>query len=233
MEIPNISYFLFKPDSEKKFGEMREYIEKNFQAVIYFAVEDWEKTIKILYKKHYDYKGDAFADSYESFLAVMRNLYGKHAIIAVVQDKRCSKAELVNRVFNTKKFLRNKYCKPNAIGLISNTAVLPEVKQKRRIKNNIKIVDINGRENKLKSMASVGEYRLHFLNFLHSPDDDVNENDNEIIMLLENDFLSTSKLMTEEDVNLVAKYKTYEIVSKYDNKESENVERGDNSFELE
>lgn len=214
-DVPNMSYFLFKPDAEKKFGEMREYIENKFPKVRYFAVTNWSDTIKKLYYKHYETKGEKFSDMFEPFLASVNELYGNYAIIAVVKDDDIPKEELVKRVFETKQTLRNKYSKPESLGIISNTASMPEVKQHRRILNKVEVTDFEGKRKKTKYMNGPGEYRIHFLNYIHSPDDSTEENDKEMLILAENNLLSAKNLMTKEQIDFVSKYKTFEIVGEY------------------
>ena len=53
-ENHNISYFIFKPEAEKKFEQMRNEVEKRFPKVQYYAVPDCVGTFRKLYKHHYN-----------------------------------------------------------------------------------------------------------------------------------------------------------------------------------
>lgn len=214
MKISNISYFLFKPESEKCFGKMRKYIEQNFQKVKYFAVPDWQDVIKKLYHKHYENKGEKFGDMLESLLAIQNELYGSNAIVALIKDDRTSKDELLKKIYNTKIYLRNTYSKPNAISIISNADEL-DIPQKRKIKNRVKIIDENCKEKKFKCMNQPGNYRIQFFNYIHSPDPCIETSDEEIEILKKAEVLTRKKLISKNDIDFIAKYRTFEILKKY------------------
>lgn len=222
MEVSNISYFLFKPESEKCFGKMRKYIEENFQKVRYFAVPDWQNTIKKLYYKHYENKGEKFGDMLEALLAVQKELYGSNAIVALVRDNDVSKEELLQRVYDTKIYLRNIYSKPSAISIVSNADEL-QIPQKRKIKNSIKIVDEKGEEKRFKGMNQLGNYRIQFLNYIHSPDPCAKTSDEEIEILKNEKILTKQCMISKEDIDLISKYKTFEIIENYRNSNDKNT----------
>lgn len=231
MQISNIGYLLFKPESEKHFSEMRQYIENNFEKVQYFAVLDWQHIIRKLYHKHYEEKGESFEDMLEALLESVNQLYGNNAIIALVKDTSVEKDKLVKRVYQTKKHLRNLYSKPNAISIISNSDELG-IHQHKKIKNKIKIIDENGEEKRFKCMNLPGNYRIQFLNFIHSPDDSVKENDEELTILQQEGILSRRFLMSKEDVDLVGQYKTFAITEKYRQTEERKSITDSNELEL-
>lgn len=231
MQISNIGYLLFKPESEKHFGEMRQYIENNFEKIRYFAVCDWQYIIRKLYHKHYEENGESFGEMLEALLESENQLYGSNAIIALVKDDSIKKEKLIKQVYQTKKHLRNLYSKPNAISIISNSDELG-VHQNKKIKNRIKIIDENGKEKRFKCMNLPGNYRIQFLNFIHSPDDSVKENDEELTILQQEGILSRRFLMSKEDVDFASKYKTFEIIEKYRATEERKTDTKSNVLEL-
>lgn len=231
MDISNISYLLFKPEAEKHFGEMREYIEKNFQKVKYFAVLDWQNIIKKLYHKHYEEKGDSFSDMLEALLASQKELYGTNAIIALVKDDTIKKEELIQKVYDTKRYLRSIYSKPRAVSIVSNANEL-QIPQKRKIKNRVKIIGEDGTEKKFKWMDLPGIYRIQFLNYIHSPDPCVQTNDEEIRILQQEGNLTKRFLMSREDVNFASKYKTFEIAENYRQKNDDKTNNQDDEREI-
>ena len=155
---------------------------------------------------------------FEAFMRGICELYGNYAILALVCDNTISREELVKRVYQTKINLRNKYSKPSLVGIVTNSDQFEnaEIKPKRKLRNKIKMIDFTGKSKKPKYMGSIGEYRLHYMNLIHSPDPDIQTTDEEIRILVENDCLRNNLIMSRDDVDIAGFYRTFGVVRKYD-----------------
>lgn len=203
-----ISYFLLKPDSEKKFGDIKEEIEQNFDNVQYFAVLDWEHTIKSVYKEHYDRKGEKFANNYQAFIDMMKELYGNYGIIVLIKEDADEK-KLSEKVMEFKSMIRNKYCKLGELGIISNWQYGKE------IKNNVGTFDKGELKKSPKYMDKIGNYRFHFLNYIHSPDSEESSK-NELKILMRNNNLNEDNIIPKDVLNKIIKYKSFAVIEECD-----------------
>ena len=116
------SYFLVKPDGIRFLPEIIEQLESEFQSIRYFKVEDFSQTIKSLYYKHYEKKGNQFAQAYEQYLYGLNELFGNQALVALVSNQEKENyTDFCKRVLDLKIKIRNEYANNN-VGVITNFA---------------------------------------------------------------------------------------------------------------
>ena len=137
------SYFLVKPDGIRFLPEIIEQLESEFQSIRYFKVEDFSQTIKSLYYKHYEKKGNQFAQAYEQYLYGLNELFGNQALVALVSNQEKEDyTDFCKRVLDLKIKIRNEYANNN-VGVITNFA-----NKDGNSTNIIQIIDENGQKEK-------------------------------------------------------------------------------------
>ena len=99
------SYFIVKPDGIRYLDDICQTIEGKFPSVRYYAIQDFKGTIKSLYHKHYERKGNNFAESFDAFLYGLSELFGNESILILVADGERPYQELMQSVFDTKQEL--------------------------------------------------------------------------------------------------------------------------------
>lgn len=193
------SYFLIKPDGIRFIDEICSTIEENFPATKYYAVEDFEETVKKLYNKHYEEKGEKFANSYASYLYGLKELFGNQSIIALIADNSTSYETLVKRIHQIKIELRRTYGNDN-IGVITNYGTGK--------KNYVRFISQDGTKSIPRIMEDLGNHRINNLNIIHSPDADVKVTLEELNTLLTLGIIDDKNLITPDILNKMRKYKT-------------------------
>ena len=193
------SYYLIKPDGIRFIDEICSTIEKNFSATKYYVVENFEETIKELYHKHYTERGENFANSYESYLYGVKELFGNQSIIALVADKSDSYETFVKRIHQIKIELRKTYSNDN-IGVITNYGTGK--------KNYVRFISQDGTKSIPRIMENLGNHRINNLNIIHSPDADVKVTLEELNILLASGIIDDKNMITADILNKMRKYKT-------------------------
>ena len=206
------SYFLIKPDGIRKLREISQYIEeKEFDRIIYFAVNDWERLQKDLYEEHY--KKEGFADSYQAFIEAEKNLYGNKAIALLVASERGSYQELMDKVYQSKLDIRRKLA--YKIGLVTISD-----EQDKNKANKILLSEKQGRV--LKSPKRFDnehkKYRLSHLDVIHCPDPKKEVNLEELRKLFNQGVIKDENIISNELLRNIVKYKTAEFLQdQYEN----------------
>lgn len=193
------SYFLIKPDGIRYLDEICSTLEEKFESIRYYAVPNFEDTIKALYYKHYETKGTSFAKSFESYLYGLINLFGNETILALISDRNKTYDELARDVFETKIEVRKKYVN-NRIGIITNYG--------KGEKNYIRFLETDGRQGLPRIMQELGNYRVNDMNIIHSPDSNPHITLEELNILLQLGIIDDKNLITENMLIQMRKYET-------------------------
>lgn len=196
------SYFIIKPDGIRFLGDICDTIEKRYQSVRYYAIEDFEDIIKKLYYKHFEQKGEKFAKSFEAYLYGLRELFGKNAILVLVADGQRDYNELMQSVYETKFEIRSKYVNDN-IGIVTNYGDGP--------KNQIKMVSEDGLEKSPRIMKGLGRHRISDMNIIHCPDPNKEDTLKELQILMEQSIIDDKNMIMEQMINLMKRYRTSTI----------------------
>lgn len=201
MEYPkrHYSYFIVKPDGIRFLNDICQTIEGKFPRVRYYAIEDFSGTIKKLYHKHYERKGEKFGESFEAFLYGINELFGNESILILVADEKKPYQQLMQTVFETKQELRSKYVN-NKVGIITDYG------QKRD--RFVRVLTQNGQQKKPRIMVGPGNYRISDMNIIHSPDPDLESTLDELKILLSSHVIDDKNLITEDMLNQMRKYRT-------------------------
>lgn len=207
------NYFIIKPDGIRYSQELLEYMEANYQTVKYYVIEDYQDIIKKLYYKHYENKGEKFANSFESYLYGLTNIFGNQGILVLVSDKTKTYEELAKQVMDDKTYLRQKYSNNN-IGIVTNYG--------EGTKNSIKIIKPNGEEEKLRILSKPGNYRISDMNIIHCPDADKETVLTELKILFDNNIISDRNLLDSNIINKMKEYATVKCVKDMEKEEYKN-----------
>lgn len=197
------SYFLVKPDGIRFLPEIIEQLESEFQSIRYFKVEDFSQTIKSLYYKHYEKKGNQFAQAYEQYLYGLNELFGNQALVALVSNQEKEDyTDFCKRVLDLKIKIRNEYANNN-VGVITNFANKDE-----NSTNIIQIIDENGQKEKQRIFKGKGNYRINDLNVIHCPDADVNTTVEELKILCQKGIIDDRNMIGRQEIEHAIKYKS-------------------------
>ena len=191
------SYFLVKPDGVKFLDKICEDIEKKYESVRYYAVSDFENIIKKLYHKHYEKGGEKFANSFQSYLYGLREMFGNEAVLILVGDNKRTYEELMKSVLDTKFGIRDKYVNNN-VGIVTNYGDRTEY---------IKIVSSDGIK-KTRIMNEEGSYRISDMNILHCPDSIKSETLDELGILIDEGIIDDKNLITYDMIRMMKRYQT-------------------------
>lgn len=193
------SYFIVKPDGIRYLDDICQTIEGKFPSVRYYAIQDFKGTIKSLYHKHYERKGNNFAESFDAFLYGLSELFGNESILILVADGERPYQELMQSVFDTKQELRKKYVN-NKIGIVTNYG--------KGRNNFIRLLTRSGNEKKPRIMSEIGSYRISDMNTIHSPDPDLETTLDELKILLDKEVIHDKNLITTPMLDQMRRYKT-------------------------
>ena len=197
----NYSYFVIKPDGLKYFPEIHSELTSSFQGIKYYKVKDYSTLIKKLYFRHYENKGQKFIESFEKYLDASNSLYGNETILALVQNETDSNVEeFRQRVFDTKMRIRKKFINPD-LGIVTNDT-------NKRKSNYIKVVGEDGSEIKQPIFNDEGNYRIVFLNVIHSPDPNMQSTMEELKIIYDSGVLSKENLIGREGLKSLLNHRT-------------------------
>lgn len=199
MSKSHYSYFLVKPDGIRFLDDLCQIVESRFGNVRYYAVEDFEATIKKLYHKHYETKGKKFSDSFDAYLYGLRELFGNETVLMLVSDSDKSYEELMQGVFNTKNEIRQKYVN-NKVGIVTNHGNENE--------SFIRFLSQTGVEKKPRIMNELGNYRISDLNTIHSPDPSFEDTITELQILASAGIIDDKNLITKSMLDNMRRYRT-------------------------
>lgn len=96
-------------------------------------------------------KGEKFAQSFESYLYGLREVFGNMGLLAIILESRCSNDELVKKVYSRKIQIRERYANDN-IGIVTNYG--------KGSPNYIKIIDTDGMQTEPRILNGIGNYRI-------------------------------------------------------------------------
>lgn len=199
MSKRHYSYFLIKPDGIRFIDELCDEIEERYQSVRYYAVEDFEEIIKKLYHKHYEEKGEKFANSFDSYLYGLKELFGNQTIMALIADGSISQEELMKSIYRTKIELRNRHTNNN-IGIITNHGT--------GTKNYVRFISADGVKSLPRIMEDLGNHRISNMNIIHSPDPNLSVTLEELNILVSEGIIDDKNLINADIMNKIRKYKT-------------------------
>lgn len=193
------SYFIIKPDGMRFLDDICNTIEQRYQSIRYYAIEDFDDIIKKLYYKHFEGKGEKFANSFSSYLYGLKELFGNYAILALVADSTKEYDQLMQSVFNTKIEIRNKYVNNN-IGIVTNHG--------NGQKNYIRLISEDGAEKQPRIMNGLGSHRISDMNIIHCPDPNREDTLAELNILLQEGIIHDTNMITEPMMKQMRKYQT-------------------------
>lgn len=194
------SYFIIKPDGLRFFDKIHEELTNDFDTIRYYKIDDFADIIKKLYFRHYESKGEKFANIFDQYLEASASLYGNKAILAIISNKGGSYQKLREQVFVTKLKLRAEFSSNN-VKIVSNSPDKPGA-------NYIKVVDEEGKSIKQKYFTEKGNYRINELNTIHSPDPDFQSTYEELKILLNSDIIKEENMISQKSFEEVQRFNT-------------------------
>ena len=185
----NYSYFIIKPDGIKFFPEIKSTIEEKLgkaASIKFFKIEDFAKTIKQLYYKHFEKEG--FGTSFEQYLNASDSLFGNLAILILVSIPKTEMSkEFFDTVLSIKHEIRRKLVDPNVCAISNNP--------NSNHRNFVKITDINGEKTEQRFFTGEGNYRISGFNIIHCPDSTKEDTVNELRILCKNGIICDKNML--------------------------------------
>ncbi len=201
----NYSYFIVKPDGIRYLDEICKEIEKEFESIIYYTIDDFYDITKKLNFKNYEEKGEKFAKSFESYLYGERQIFGNKGLLVLIGDRRMSQQELADKVFQMKLDLRSKYQNDNIA--IATNYEQEEVDEK----NYLKIISETGEQKDPRVLKGLGNHRISDLNTIHSPSPTIEDTVLELRILDEENIITEQNRIIPEIMEKIKKYNTLNI----------------------
>lgn len=142
--MEKLDYFMLKPESQRYFSEILDYIQKqNIEIKQFYKVHDWKNLSKQLYSREFE-NNEEFRTGFESLSYITDSLYGNNAIIIVIKPSTdMDEKQFAEKVLHIKKEIRNIYKKSDRFFLIGNALNMPINAESKKINGTIKIQDTN------------------------------------------------------------------------------------------
>lgn len=193
------SYFIIKPDGIRYIDDICSVIEEKHKSVKYYSINDFDKIIKKLYYKHYENKGEKFANSFDAYLYGLNELFGNESIMVLVSDNEKTYPELMQDVFDTKSQIRKTYV-TDKIGIITDYGNIDE--------SYIRFHTESGISQKPRIMSGIGKYRISDMNIIHCPNPNKEDTLTELKILIDEGIFDDKNLITNEMMSYIKRYKT-------------------------
>lgn len=159
--MENYDYFMLKPESQRYFAEIIDYIKKqDIEIEQFYIVNDWKNLSKQLYSEEFK-NNDGFETGFESLAYITDCLYGNNAVIATIKPKNKENyKQFTEKVLQIKKEIRDIYKKSDSFFFIGNTINMPISDSEKKINGTIKLEDCNrkytrGAQRKRKRNVSI------------------------------------------------------------------------------
>ena len=82
--MEKLDYFMLKPESQRYFSEILDYIQKqNIEIKQFYKVNDWKSLSKLLYSKEFE-NNEEFRTGFESLSYITDSLYGNNAMALAI-----------------------------------------------------------------------------------------------------------------------------------------------------
>lgn len=212
--MENYDYFMLKPESQRYFSEIINYIKKQqIEIKHFYKVEDWKNLSKKLYSEEFK-KSDDFETGFESLAYITDCLYGNNAIIAVIKSKENDDYEqFTKKVLQIKKEIRNIYKKSDSFFFIGNPINMPINATDKKINGTLKLQDQNGNIQEVPKGQEEGMYQFHSFNYIHCPNADKTEINREFEILRNTGVLKPENIIPNEVVEKIGKYKSFNVIN--------------------
>lgn len=114
-------YLMLKPESQKKFPEIYEEIQRSkLGSIKLYGVNDWTNLSKELYENQLKTNSE-FETSFESLAYIINYLFGNEAIVVLIQNIY-ENENFEKDILKLKKEIRQKYSESDKIYLLINLA---------------------------------------------------------------------------------------------------------------
>lgn len=162
--MENYDYFMLKPESQRYFSEIINYIKKQeIEIEQFYIVDDWKSLSKQLYSEEFK-KNEGFETGFESLAYITDCLYGNNAIIATIKPKDTENyKQFTEKVIQIKKEIRNIYKKSDSFFFIGNTINMPINNSEKKINGTIKLEDCNRKYTRSTKRKRKGNVSISFI----------------------------------------------------------------------
>lgn len=162
--MENYDYFMLKPESQRYFKEIINYIKsKNIQIHEFYKVNDWRNLSKKLYSEEFK-KSEDFETGFESLAYITDCLYGNNAIIVVIKpNENEDYMEFTQKVLQVKREIRNIYKKSDSFFLIGNPINMPITATDKKINGALKLQDIDRKYTRSPKRARTRNVPISFI----------------------------------------------------------------------
>ena len=213
--MENYDYFMLKPESQRYFSEIINYIkEQNIQIDRFYKVNDWKNLSKKLYSEEFK-KSDDFETGFESLAYITDCLYGNNAIIAVIKPNEDEGYEqFTKKVLQIKREIRELYKKSDSFFFIGNPINMPIDAADKKVNGKIKLQDQNGNLQEVPKGHEDGMYQFHSFNYIHCPNANEGEIKREFEILCDTGVLVPENIVSDEAVEQIGKYKSFNVMNR-------------------
>ena len=207
-------YFMLKPESQRYFSEIINYIkQQNIQIHQFYKVNDWKNLSKKLYSEEFK-KSDDFETGFESLAYITDCLYGNNAVIALIKPGENENYEqFTEKVLQIKKDIRNLYKKSDSFFFIGNPINMPIQAADKKVNGKIKLQDQNGNLQEVPKGHEDGMYQFHSFNYIHCPNPNVGEIEREFEILCNTGVLTDENVISNDMVEEISKYKSFNVIN--------------------
>ncbi len=206
--MENLDYFMLKPESQRYFSEILDYIQKqNIEIKQFYKVHDWKNLSKLLYSREFE-NNEEFRTGFESLSYITDSLYGNNAIILIIKPSvDMEEKEFAEKVVKIKKEIRDIYKKSDRFFLIGNALNMPINDNDKKINGTIKIQDASGSLQEVPKGNEKGMYQFHSFNYVHCPDEA--QVQREFQILNEKGILNEENMISAGEIEEIKKYKSF------------------------
>lgn len=162
--MENYDYFMLKPESQRYFKEIINYIQsKNIQIHQFYKVDDWRSLSKKLYCEEFK-KSEDFETGFESLAYITDCLYGNNAIIVIVKPNANEDySKFTEKVLQAKREIRNIYKKSDSFFFIGNPINMPITATDKKINGTLKLQDTNRKHTRSTKRTGAGDVSISFI----------------------------------------------------------------------
>lgn len=162
--MENYDYFMLKPESQRYFLEIINYIKsQEIEIQQFYKVEDWQSLSKQLYSEEFE-KNEGFETGFNSLAYITDCLFGNNAIIITIKPRENENyKQFTEKVLKIKKEIRKIYKKSDSFFFIGNTINMPINNSEKKINGTIKLEDCNRKYTRSTKRKRKGNVSISFI----------------------------------------------------------------------
>lgn len=200
------SYMIVKPNGEKHFAEIIFAIRRaNFDIEEMYKISDYEHVNMLLHPEEEKHKYIIPINR------VYKDFYSNYGIIILISKANISYQNFVTEIVNLKIEIRNKYDYDYIASILDISKIgMPYNGE------TVKIISKSYLEVAKQKMNGKGSYLIISINELHSPDSNIENTIQELILLMDNGIIAKKNEIPERLIAYIKKYGTFSFLQNLD-----------------